>query len=75
MSGQCQRLTVSCDMSLFLIVVLFVAFSMDSFFLRIRVNANMALAWKSSPAAYISQWTSPLLIIHGDSDKNVDVQV
>jgi dipeptidyl aminopeptidase/acylaminoacyl peptidase len=29
------------------------------------------VAWKSSPVAYVSGWTSPVLIIHGDDDRNV----
>jgi dipeptidyl aminopeptidase/acylaminoacyl peptidase len=29
------------------------------------------VAWKSSPVAYVSNWTSPVLIIHGDDDRNV----
>jgi dipeptidyl aminopeptidase/acylaminoacyl peptidase len=27
--------------------------------------------WQSSPVAYIDQWASPVLIIHGDDDRNV----
>ena len=27
--------------------------------------------WESSPTAYVSTWTSPVLIIHGDDDRNV----
>lgn len=42
-------------------------------------NANAApdlreaikLAWNSSPDAYVSQWRSPVLLIHGDDDRNV----
>jgi dipeptidyl aminopeptidase/acylaminoacyl peptidase len=30
-------------------------------------------AWYSSPVAYISTWTSPVLIIHADDDRNVEV--
>ncbi len=30
------------------------------------------LAWKSSPVAHIDTWTSPVLIISGDDDGNVD---
>lgn len=30
------------------------------------------LAWQSSPVAYLDRWTSPVLIIHGDDDGNVD---
>ena len=29
------------------------------------------VAWLSSPVAYVSGWTSPVLIIHGDDDRNV----
>lgn len=31
----------------------------------------MEVAWKSSPIAYVSTWTSPVLIIHADDDRNV----
>ena len=27
--------------------------------------------WESSPTAYVSTWTSPVMIIHGDDDRNV----
>jgi dipeptidyl aminopeptidase/acylaminoacyl peptidase len=30
-------------------------------------------AWSSSPIAYLSTWTSPVLVIHGDDDRNVRV--
>ena len=30
-------------------------------------------AWLSSPVAYMSTWKSPVLIIHGDDDRNVAV--
>jgi len=29
------------------------------------------VAWVSSPVAYIDKWTSPVLIIHADDDRNV----
>ena len=29
------------------------------------------LAWKSSPDAHVSTWKSPVLLIHGDDDRNV----
>jgi dipeptidyl aminopeptidase/acylaminoacyl peptidase len=29
------------------------------------------VAWQSSPVAHIDTWTSPVLIIHGDDDRNV----
>ncbi len=28
-------------------------------------------AWESSPVAYLDTWTSPVFIIHGDDDRNV----
>lgn len=31
----------------------------------------MEVTWQSSPVAYVSTWTSPVLIIHGDDDRNV----
>lgn len=30
--------------------------------------------WRSSPVAWVDRWTSPVLIIHGDDDGNVDFQ-
>jgi dipeptidyl aminopeptidase/acylaminoacyl peptidase len=29
------------------------------------------IAWKSSPDAWVSTWRSPVLLIHGDDDRNV----
>lgn len=34
-------------------------------------DAAIKLAWESSPDAYVSTWKSPVLIIHGDDDRNV----
>ncbi|MES2054817.1 MAG: alpha/beta fold hydrolase [Pseudomonadota bacterium] len=34
--------------------------------------AARQLQWNSSPMASIGQWRSPVLLIHGDDDKNVD---
>ena len=34
-------------------------------------EAFMKMAWQSSPDAYISTWTSPVLLIQGDDDRNV----
>ena len=31
-----------------------------------------SLMWKSSPVAWLDNWTSPVLIIHGDDDGNVN---
>ncbi|HET9440911.1 MAG TPA: prolyl oligopeptidase family serine peptidase [Longimicrobiales bacterium] len=29
------------------------------------------IAWRASPVAYLSTWRSPVLLIHGDDDRNV----
>jgi dipeptidyl aminopeptidase/acylaminoacyl peptidase len=34
-------------------------------------DAAIKLAWESSPDAYVSAWKSPVLLIHGDDDRNV----
>lgn len=34
-------------------------------------EAAVELAWKSSPDAYVNTWKSPVLLIHGDDDRNV----
>ena len=34
-------------------------------------DAAMKLAWQSSPAASVGAWRSPVLLIHGDDDRNV----
>ncbi|MGA8341731.1 MAG: prolyl oligopeptidase family serine peptidase [Candidatus Sulfotelmatobacter sp.] len=34
-------------------------------------DAAIKLAWESSPDAYVSTWRSPVLLIHGDDDRNV----
>lgn len=34
-------------------------------------EAAIKLAWDSSPDAYVSTWKSPVLLIHGDDDRNV----
>jgi dipeptidyl aminopeptidase/acylaminoacyl peptidase len=31
----------------------------------------LAVAWRSSPLASVAGWTSPVLLIHGDDDRNV----
>jgi len=31
------------------------------------------VAWKSSPVADMASWHSPVLLIHGDDDRNVQV--
>ena len=37
-------------------------------------RANAELAWRSSPAAFVENWTSPVLLLHGDADANVAFQ-
>jgi dipeptidyl aminopeptidase/acylaminoacyl peptidase len=34
-------------------------------------DSAAAIAWKSSPVAYVKTWKSPVLFIHGDDDRNV----
>jgi len=34
-------------------------------------EAALKLAWDSSPDAYVGKWKSPVLLIHGDDDRNV----
>lgn len=34
-------------------------------------QSALEVAWKSSPIAYMDTWKSPVLIIHGDDDRNV----
>jgi dipeptidyl aminopeptidase/acylaminoacyl peptidase len=34
-------------------------------------DAAVKLAWESSPDAYVTTWKSPVLLIHGDDDRNV----
>ena len=34
-------------------------------------DAAVKLAWESSPDAYVGTWKSPVLLIHGDDDRNV----
>ena len=35
-------------------------------------DAVLRLAFESSPIASVSSWKSPVLLIHGDDDRNVD---
>ncbi|MGL1489050.1 alpha/beta hydrolase family protein, partial [Vibrio parahaemolyticus] len=36
-------------------------------------NLALKTAWESSPVAAMSTWKSPVLIIHGDDDRNVRI--
>ncbi|MEM1125148.1 MAG: prolyl oligopeptidase family serine peptidase [Bacteroidota bacterium] len=38
-----------------------------------RADSLQRLAFQSSPNADLHRWTSPVLLIHGDDDRNVDV--
>ena len=38
------------------------------------VKEARALAFKSSPVANVANWRSPVLLIHGDDDRNVPFQ-
>ncbi|HQQ97710.1 MAG TPA: prolyl oligopeptidase family serine peptidase [Cyclobacteriaceae bacterium] len=35
------------------------------------LNKALAIGWDSSPASHVATWTSPVLIIHADDDRNV----
>src|SRR5262249_10675558 len=35
------------------------------------LDSAKAVAWESSPVASIPTWRSPVLLIHGDDDRNV----
>jgi dipeptidyl aminopeptidase/acylaminoacyl peptidase len=34
-------------------------------------DAALELAWRSSPVSSMATWRSPVLLIHGDDDRNV----
>jgi len=38
------------------------------------LDEALSVAWESSPAAWVETWTSPVLLIHGDDDRNVRVE-
>jgi dipeptidyl aminopeptidase/acylaminoacyl peptidase len=35
------------------------------------LDSARAVAWRSSPVAYVSSWKSPVILIQGDDDRNV----
>ena len=45
--------------------------SPDKFEKAPDADAALKTAWESSPTAYVNIWKSPVLIIHGDDDRNV----
>ena len=40
---------------------------------RAQLDEAARVAWESSPIAYVKTWKSPVLLIHGDDDRNVRV--
>jgi dipeptidyl aminopeptidase/acylaminoacyl peptidase len=38
-----------------------------------EADSLQELAWASSPMADVDSWRSPVLFVHGDDDRNVDV--
>jgi dipeptidyl aminopeptidase/acylaminoacyl peptidase len=40
---------------------------------RADLDEMMKVAWDSSPASWVTSWKSPVLLIHGDDDRNVRV--
>jgi dipeptidyl aminopeptidase/acylaminoacyl peptidase len=38
-----------------------------------EIDEARRVAWASSPIAYVKTWRSPVLLIHGDDDRNVRV--
>ena len=43
----------------------------DRYELAPDAERAMEVAWESSPVSSVATWTSPVLIIHGDDDRNV----
>jgi dipeptidyl aminopeptidase/acylaminoacyl peptidase len=41
---------------------------------RAQLDDAVRVAWQSSPVAYVKTWKSPVLLIHGDDDRNVRVE-
>jgi dipeptidyl aminopeptidase/acylaminoacyl peptidase len=41
---------------------------------RQQLDDTARVAWQSSPIAYVKTWKSPVLLIHGDDDRNVRVE-
>jgi dipeptidyl aminopeptidase/acylaminoacyl peptidase len=39
-----------------------------------RYSEALELAFKSSPVANVANWRSPVLLVHGDDDRNVPFQ-
>jgi dipeptidyl aminopeptidase/acylaminoacyl peptidase len=42
---------------------------------RAQLDEAARVAWESSPIAYVKSWKSPVLLIHGDDDRNVRVDL
>jgi dipeptidyl aminopeptidase/acylaminoacyl peptidase len=41
---------------------------------RAQLDEAVRVAWESSPVAWVHSWKSPVLLIHGDDDRNVQVE-
>jgi dipeptidyl aminopeptidase/acylaminoacyl peptidase len=41
---------------------------------REQLDEAARVAWQSSPIAFVNTWKSPVLLIHGDDDRNVRVE-
>jgi dipeptidyl aminopeptidase/acylaminoacyl peptidase len=39
-----------------------------------QLDEAARVAWRSSPVAWVSTWKSPVLLIHGDDDRNVRIE-
>ena len=47
-------------------------FGMDAWrYERTDQDSAAAVAWRSSPVSSVATWRSPVLLIHGDDDRNV----
>ena len=38
------------------------------------IDEAVKVAWEASPVAWVKSWNSPVLLIHGDDDRNVRVE-
>ncbi len=41
---------------------------------RAQLEEAVKVAWDSSPVAWVKTWNSPVLLVHGDDDRNVRVE-
>lgn len=50
-----------------------IAASIDDGVTQAQLDETARVAWTSSPASWVKTWKSPVLLIHGDDDRNVRV--